>query len=208
MRIYTFCFVVLSMIFFSTFSYSQNYVVKGKVTDAKGEVLIGVNIIEKGTSNGTATDNDGRYSLGYNSLDAVIVFSYVGFQTKEVAPAGVTNIDVILDEGIEFQEIFVVGSRSLNRSITESPVPIDVLDMQELSERVGQFDVNQVLQYTAPSFNSNRQSGADGSDHIDPATLRGLGPDQTLVLLNGKRRHQSSLINISELVEGEIQEQI
>ena len=66
MRIYTFCFVVLSMIFFSTFSYSQNYVVKGKVTDAKGEVLIGVNIIEKGTSNGTATDNDGRNSLGYN----------------------------------------------------------------------------------------------------------------------------------------------
>jgi iron complex outermembrane receptor protein len=196
MRIYTFCFVVLGMIFFSTFSYSQNYVVKGKVTDAKGEVLIGVNIIEKGTSNGTATDKDGRYSLGYNSLDAVIVFSYVGFQTKEVTPAGVTNIDVILDEGIEFQEIFVVGSRSLNRSITESPVPIDVLDMQELSERVGQFDVNQVLQYTAPSFNSNRQSGADGSDHIDPATLRGLGPDQTLVLLNGKRRHQSSLINI------------
>jgi iron complex outermembrane receptor protein len=48
----------------------------------------------------------------------------------------------------------------------------------------------------APSFNANRQSGADGADHIDPATLRGLGPDQTLVLVNGKRRHQSSLINI------------
>lgn len=196
MRISTFCIFLVSFVFLTTTSYSQNYVVKGKVTDSKGEALIGVNIIEKGTANGTATDKDGRYSLGYNSLDAVIVFSYVGFQTKEVSPAGVTNIDVILEEGIEFQEIFVVGSRSLNRSITETPVPIDVLDMQELSERVGQFDVNQVLQYSAPSFNSNRQSGADGSDHIDPATLRGLGPDQTLVLLNGKRRHQSSLINI------------
>jgi len=196
MRIYTFCCVVLSLIFLSTISFSQNYIVKGKVTDPKGDALIGVNIIEKGTSNGTASDKDGRFSLGYNSLDAVIVFSYVGYQTKEVVPAGITSIDVILDEGIEFQEIFVVGSRRLNRTITETPVPIDVLDMQELSERVGQFDVNQVLQYTAPSFNSNRQSGADGSDHIDPATLRGLGPDQTLVLLNGKRRHQSSLINI------------
>lgn len=196
MRISTVYLLLLSLLFFSSNSFSQNYILKGKVTDTKGEALIGVNIIEKGTTNGTATDKDGRYSLGYNSLDAVISFSYVGFQTKEIAPAGVTNIDVILDEGIEFQEIFVVGSRSLNRSITETPVPIDVLDMQELSERVGQFDVNQVLQYTAPSFNSNRQSGADGSDHIDPATLRGLGPDQTLVLLNGKRRHQSSLINI------------
>lgn len=53
-----------------------------------------------------------------------------------------------------------------------------------------------MLQYVAPSFNSNKQSGADGVDHIDPATLRGLGPDQTLVLINGKRRHQSSLINL------------
>lgn len=196
MRISTLYLLLLSLLFFSSNSFSQNYILKGKVTDTKGEALIGVNLIEKGTSNGTASDKDGRYSLGYNSLDAVIVFSYVGFQSVEIIPKGISNVDVILEEGIEFQEIFVVGSRSLNRSITETPVPIDILNMQELSERVGQFDVNQVLQYTAPSFNSNRQSGADGSDHIDPATLRGLGPDQTLVLLNGKRRHQSSLINI------------
>jgi iron complex outermembrane receptor protein len=68
--------------------------------------------------------------------------------------------------------------------------------MRDIPNKVGQVEVNQVLQYIAPSFNSNKQSGADGADHIDPATLRGLGPDQTLVLINGKRRHQSSLINI------------
>lgn len=53
-----------------------------------------------------------------------------------------------------------------------------------------------MLQSVAPSFNATKQSGADGADHIDPASLRGMGPDQTLVLINGKRRHQSSLINI------------
>ena len=196
MRNSTFYLVLFSLIFLSSNSLSQNYIISGKVTDKTGEALVGVNILEKGTINGTATDKEGRYSLGYNSFDAVFSFSYVGFQSKEITPKGVTNIDVILVEGIEFQEIFIVGSRNLNRSITETPVPIDILNIPELSERVGQFDMNQVLQYAAPSFNSNRQSGADGSDHIDPATLRGLGPDQTLVLLNGKRRHQSSLINI------------
>ena len=61
---------------------------------------------------------------------------------------------------------------------------------------MGQVDLNQILQYVAPSFNSNRQSGSDGADHVDPATIRGLGPDQTLVLVNGKRWHQSSLVNL------------
>ena len=60
----------------------------------------------------------------------------------------------------------------------------------------GHFDVGQLLQFTAPSFNSNRQVGADGADHIDSATLRGLGPDQTLVLVNGKRQHSVALVNV------------
>lgn len=73
---------------------------------------------------------------------------------------------------------------------------VDVIPLAEVAERSGHLNVNHLLQHVAPSFNANRQSGADGSDHIDPAALRGLGPDQTLVLINGKRRHQSSLINI------------
>jgi iron complex outermembrane recepter protein len=61
---------------------------------------------------------------------------------------------------------------------------------------MGKVEINQILQYAAPSFNATKQSGSDGADHIDPASLRGMGPDQTLVLINGKRRHQSSLVNI------------
>jgi iron complex outermembrane receptor protein len=66
----------------------------------------------------------------------------------------------------------------------------------ELASLNGRVEINQIMQYAAPSFNSTKQSGSDGADHVDPASLRGLGPDQTLVLINGKRRHQSSLVNV------------
>lgn len=88
-----------------------------------------------------------------------------------------------------------VGSRGgVERSRTDTPVPVDVLLLSDVADESGQLDVGQLLQFTAPSFNSNRQSGSDGSDHVDAATLRGLGPDQVLVLINGKRRHTSSLV--------------
>jgi iron complex outermembrane receptor protein len=89
-----------------------------------------------------------------------------------------------------------VGSRSQERSRTDTPVPVDVIPLDEVANESGQVDLTQLLQFAAPSFNSNRQSGSDGSDHIDAATLRGLGPDQVLVLINGKRRHTSSLVYI------------
>src|SRR5215212_7261239 len=89
-----------------------------------------------------------------------------------------------------------VGSRSPERSRTDTPVPVDVVPVEEVADESGQLDLGQLLQFTTPSFNSNRQSGSDGSDHIDAATLRGLGPDQVLVLINGKRRHTSSLVYI------------
>jgi iron complex outermembrane receptor protein len=75
-------------------------------------------------------------------------------------------------------------------------VPVDIIPIAKVTNQLGLVEINSILHYIAPSFNSNRQSGADGADHIDPATLRGLGPDQTLVLINGKRRHQISLVNL------------
>nr|WP_269783360.1 TonB-dependent receptor [Marinibactrum halimedae] len=78
----------------------------------------------------------------------------------------------------------------------DSPVPVDLIPLNQLLSRSGNIDLNAILHTLSPSFNANRQHGADGSDHIDPASLRGLGPDQLLVLINGKRRHNSSLINI------------
>jgi iron complex outermembrane receptor protein len=177
-------------------AYAQ-HTVSGTVKDASGEALAGVNIVEKGTYRGTTTDRNGEYSLTVTSKHSVLVFSYLGYGKTEARVGDQTTLDVTLSESaIQLGDIQVVGTRSYGRTAIETPVPVDVIDMRDIPNKVGQVEVNQVLQYIAPSFNSNKQSGADGADHIDPATLRGLGPDQTLVLINGKRRHQSSLINI------------
>jgi iron complex outermembrane receptor protein len=96
----------------------------------------------------------------------------------------------------ELQEVQLVGSRNTRRTVVNSAVPIDIINVKDVTTQSGKIEINELLQYLAPSFNANKQSGSDGADHVDPATLRGMGPDQTLVLINGKRRHQSSLINL------------
>lgn len=156
---------------------------------------MGVNIVEKGTTNGTTTDFDGNYTITVQD-GASLVFSYIGFNTIEESLNGRSTINVTLIEGVELDEVQLVGSRSPKRTSTDTAVPVDVIDVAEVTTQSGRIEINELLQYAAPSFNANKQSGSDGADHIDPATLRGLGPDQTLVLINGKRRHQSSLINI------------
>ncbi len=170
--------------------------VSGNVTDAEGIPLLGANVIEKGTTNGTITDENGTFFLRVKSADATIIVSFLGYRTVEFDVAGQTGVTIILEEGISLGEVQVVGSRSYNRTATNSPVAIDVIDVAEIANISGKVEINQILQYAAPSFNATKQSGSDGADHIDPASLRGLGPDQTLVLINGKRRHQSSLVNV------------
>lgn len=96
----------------------------------------------------------------------------------------------------ELKEVQIVGSRSTKRTVVNSTVPIDVINVKDVTTQSGKVEINELLQYVAPSFNANKQSGSDGSDHVDPASLRGMGPDQTLILINGKRRHQSSLVNL------------
>ncbi|MCK0157844.1 TonB-dependent receptor [Cellulophaga sp. F20128] len=185
--------LLFSLLFFS-FAFSQG-TITGTVTDSEGTPLAGVNILEKGTTNGTSTDFDGNYTIG-TSANPTLVFSYIGYNTQEVNAAGKATLNITLSEGMLLDEIQLVGSRSPNRTATDTAVPIDVLDVAEIASNTGKVEVNDILQYAAPSFNATKQSGSDGADHIVPASLRGLGPDQTLVLVNGKRRHQSSLVNI------------
>ena len=106
--------------------------------------------------------------------------------------------DTETEQSKELEEVTVqaVGSRNTKRTVVDSPVAVDIINVQDMVTKTGQIEITSLLQYLAPSFNASKQSGSDGADHIDPATLRGLGPDQTLVLINGKRRHQSSLVNL------------
>ncbi len=90
----------------------------------------------------------------------------------------------------------IVGTRRANASATDTVVPVDFIPLTKAAEQGGQFDLAQTLQYISPSFNSTRQTGADGADLVDSAALRGLGSDQTLVLVNGKRKHTTALVNL------------
>ncbi|WP_121329892.1 MULTISPECIES: TonB-dependent receptor [unclassified Flavobacterium] len=170
--------------------------VSGVVKDKSGAPLPGVNILEKGTTNGVSTDFEGSYKIKVKD-GATLIFSYIGYTTIEKqATSG--DVSIVLDQngGQILSDVVVVGSRNAKRTVVNSAVPIDVINVKDVTTQSGKIEINQLLQYVAPSFNANKQSGSDGADHVDPASLRGMGPDQTLVLINGKRRHQSSLINL------------
>ena len=102
---------------------------------------------------------------------------------------------------IQLQELVVVGvgTRGQGRTVTDSPVPVDVVTEQEIIE-TGESEVGRIIQALIPSFNFSSSTISDGTDSVRPATLRGLGPDQVLVLVNGKRRHGSALIHVNTSV--------
>lgn len=99
----------------------------------------------------------------------------------------------------KIEQIVVTGTRVAGRSVDDTAVPIDIIGVEAL-ERSGSTELNQVLSVALPSFNFPRPGLADGTDTIRPATLRGLGPDQSLVLVNSKRRHAASLVNVNGTV--------
>lgn len=92
--------------------------------------------------------------------------------------------------------IIVTGTRRADRTLADSPVPVDVISGDAL-ENSGYTETAKVLSQLVPSFNFPQPAITDGTDALRPATLRGLGPDQTLVLVNGKRRHTSALLNMN-----------
>ena len=188
-------FFILTLIF-SAGIFAQQIKVSGVVTDGSKATLPGVTVLVKGTTKGTTTDIDGNYTISAE-IGNTLQFSYVGLETKSVTVTG-TTLNVTLTGSSEtLQDVVVIGSRNPTRTVTESAVPIDVISMKEIASQGAQVNLNQILNMVAPSFTSNTQTVADGTDHIDPAQLRGLGPDQVLVLINGKRRHTSSLVNIN-----------
>ncbi len=96
--------------------------------------------------------------------------------------------------------IVTIGTRVAGRTATETTVAIDIIGAEQISRNTGLFEVGELLQRLAPSFNFSRTQISDGSDIFRPATLRGLGPDQVLVLINGKRRHSRALLGLAGTV--------
>ena len=116
-----------------------------------------------------------------------------------IAVIGMASPVIAQPSDREIVEIITLGSRQPGRSAQDIPVPVDSLEADAL-RATGHTEVGRMLQSLAPSFNFSSSSISDGTDALRPATLRGLGPDQTLVLVNGKRRHQASIIHVNTSV--------
>jgi iron complex outermembrane receptor protein len=100
------------------------------------------------------------------------------------------------DDTQTLDAIVVTGTRVAGRSRNDTAAPVDAIGVQQL-ERTGSPEINQALSVALPSFNFPRPGLTDGTDTVRPAQLRGLAPDQTLVLVNSKRRHSASLVNVN-----------
>lgn len=147
-----------------------------------GIPIAGVNIIEKGTTNGAISNFDGNYQITV-AAGATLVFSYVGYNTLEVLVANQSVINVILEEGASLDEVFLVGSRTAPRSSSDSPLPVDVLQSKEIS-RTGQATFDKALQYRIPSFNTVQTPVNDATALLDPYEIRNMGPSRSLILIN------------------------
>lgn len=179
----------------------QSATLTGTVTDTEGEPLPGANIVLVGEDKGTSAGADGSYRLAdIEPGTYTIRVSFVGYETVEqeaTFQSGSTRTQNFKLESAPLRGEGVtvtVGSRARNTVTSELAVPVDVYGADQI-EDMGTAEVGQILQSVAPSANFPRQTIADGMDALRSFTLRGLSPDHTLVLLNGKRRHKSALVN-------------
>jgi iron complex outermembrane receptor protein len=129
-----------------------------------------------------------RRAISFAALAAILASTGLTFQTA-----------VAQDDDELIEEIVTLGTRAPGRVSADLAVAVDTLSADDMAA-TGQTEVGRMLQALAPSFNFSSSSISDGTDALRPATLRGLGPDQTLVLVNGKRRHQAALIHINNSV--------
>jgi len=188
---------ILFVLIFSTISaFSQSKVITGTVIDPISNTpMEGVVVLNKNTKVGVATSNTGQFSIPASPGD-IIQFSLISYKTVNITVGTANQYKIeMVSSANQLGEVVAIGNRGSRRTKVESPVPVDVLSVNAVGQSTAKPDLMSQLNQAVPSFNYNKQSGADGSDANDFASLRGLGFDQTLVLINGKRRHLSAFIN-------------
>jgi iron complex outermembrane receptor protein len=198
--------IFLAMLFFFSqsrlFAQTSYGTISGTVIDSKTkEPLAFAKIQAVGTKLGTVTQADGKFSFRVPAGNYDLRISSTGYSptTDKVTVAEgetITKNYSLTENFAQAQEVVVTGTRRSDRTVVESPAPIDIVTSREIKQ-MGQVETNQILQALVPSYNFPRPSITDGTDHVRPATLRGMGPDQVLVLVNGKRRHTSALVNVN-----------
>ena len=172
---------------------------RGTVTAAgTGSGIAGAQVSLAGV--GAFTGPGGTYEVtgipqGIHEVEVMLI----GYETERrrvtIVDGQPTTLNVTLTQTtLELGGLVAVGSRrAQRRTVTESPVPVDVIPPSEIV-RQGDIDFVNVIRNVVPSFNVNIQPISDAATFVRPANLRGLAPDHTLVLVNGKRRHRAAVI--------------
>ncbi|MEO6239268.1 MAG: TonB-dependent receptor, partial [Vicinamibacterales bacterium] len=171
-------------------------------TKADGLPIPGATVSLVGSDVTATTDSAGKYQLEVPPAFAragkvQLKVEGLGLPAKIVDVDLAPNVPTMMDVGLSlgFEESITVGSRTVGAD-AQKAVPVDVITQEQIAS-TGYSETAQVIQALAPSFNFPRPTITDGTDTVRPATLRGLGPDQVLVLVNGKRRHQSALVHLN-----------
>ena len=178
----------------------QDTSISGTVRDATGLILPGVAVEARDASGvGDVTFTDGTGQFTFSGLEPgtyEVTFSLTGFdapaEVVQVSAGAPAVLDVEMAFGIE-ELVVVVGTRAQPRSVTESPVPVDVIRGEDFASQ-GSSDLATQLRTVVPSFNVGIQPISDAATIVRPANLRNLAPDHTLILVNGKRRHRAAVI--------------
>lgn len=181
----------------------EKVTLSGYCTDISGNPMEGANLCLAGENLGVISDAEGYFEMELKQGAYSLSVSYVGFESinRAVEISGYDDVELTFrfKKHLELEEILVVGNRFSPKSLQETAAPVEVVNEKQLNQ-ANQADLSQLLQYETPSFHSTHQTVSDGTDHVDPISLKGLGPDQVLVLVNGKRRHSSSLVNVNGTV--------
>ena len=175
----------------------MSQVLTGAVS-SEGTPLVGATIVAKGTLRGTVTDANGRYTLRLDAGTYQITFSLLGYAAKTESVTLAANEERQLSvelqsQALEREAVVIVGTRASTRTVTDSPLPIDVLQAREIST-TGQNSFDKILQYRVPSFNTVQTPVNDATAILDPWELRNMGVGRTLILINGKRKNSSALV--------------
>lgn len=186
---------VVLLLLITHWASAQERTVSGTVKDKTANAPFpGVNVSVKGTSIGTLTDASGQFTLKVPSSVTAITFSFVGFASQEVTIPSSGNISIEMEELIsQLNEVIVSVGRGSQRTLTDTPLPIDNFSATELKTS-GQVSFDKALQYRVPSFNTVNTPVNDATSLFDPYELRNLGPSRTLILINGKRKNLTSLV--------------
>ncbi len=179
---------------------AQNGSIAGTVRDdATSQPLAGAQVYIPALSIGRLTNGEGAFLIpgvpaGTHMVEVQLIGYAIARQEITVMAGSEARLDVVLSgEAVMLSGITAIGTRARPRTVTESAVPVDVIPATEIVNQ-GDVDFANVLRNVVPSFNVNTQPISDAATFARPANLRGLSPDQTLVLVNGKRRHRSAVI--------------